>query len=160
MITINGTGFVPTSRVRWKGSNRTTTFYSPTQVTANINASDIASGGTAAVTVNNPTPGGGTSNSQAFTVTNPVPSITSLSPNSATAGEAQFTLEVSGNGFVPTSRVRWNGSNRTTTFISPTQLTAIIQRSDIATPKTASVTVYNATPGGGTSNAVAFAVTQ
>jgi uncharacterized protein (TIGR03437 family) len=63
---------------------------------------------------------------------NPIPAPTSLIPNSATAGGAAFTLTVNGTNFVSGSIVRWNGSNRTTTFVSSTQLTAQIPASDIA----------------------------
>jgi hypothetical protein len=48
--------------------------------------------------------------------------------------------------------VQWNGSPRTTTFVSRSRLTAIVLASDIATPHAASVTVVNPNPGGGTSN--------
>src|SRR5216683_791054 len=53
------------------------------------------------------------------------------------------------------SVVNWNGSPRATTFVSSAQLTAQISAADIATTGTASVTVFNPTPGGGMSN-VAF----
>ena len=48
-------------------------------------------------------PGGGTGN-------NPVPSITSLNPSSATAGGPAFTLTVNGSGFISSSVVNFNGS--------------------------------------------------
>jgi hypothetical protein len=56
--------------------------------------------------------------------------------------------------------VRWNGSNRTTTYVGAAQLKASITAADIATAGTASVTVYNATPGGGTSSAATFTITN
>src|SRR5205823_3263599 len=110
--TVNGTGLVNGSVVRWNGANRTTTFVSATQAQASISAADIAIAGTAQVTVFNPTPGGGTSANSAFSInaSNPVPSITSLSPASATAGAAAFTLTVNGTGFVSGSVVNWNGA--------------------------------------------------
>jgi hypothetical protein len=110
------------------------------------------------VTVFNPTPGGGTSNALTFTINNPVPALSSLSPNSATAGGPGLTLTVNGSKFVSTSVVRWNGSNRTTTFVSSTQVKASILASDIAKAGTAQVTVFNPTPGGGTSNALTFTI--
>jgi len=70
-LTVNGTGFVTGAVVNWNGSARTTTFVSSSQVTATITAGDIASAGTAVVTVTNPTPGGGKSNTEYFQVTNP-----------------------------------------------------------------------------------------
>src|SRR6202521_3195045 len=63
---------------------------------------------------------------------NSAPTISSLSPNSATAGGAAFTLTVNGTGFVSGSTVQWNGSSRVTTFVSATQLTAGITVADIA----------------------------
>ena len=82
---------------------------------------------------------------------NPVPSSYSLSPANAIAGGPAFTLTVSGNGFVQGSTVQWNGSSRTTTYSSVTQLTAAISAADIATTGTANVSVVNPAPGGGTS---------
>jgi hypothetical protein len=61
---------------------------------------------------------------------------------------------VNGTGFVAGSVVDWNGSARATTFVSGSKLTASILASDIALASTASVTVVNPTPGGGTSNVV------
>jgi hypothetical protein len=89
---------------------------------------------------------------------NPLPTITSLSPASATAGGSAFTLTVNGTNFVGASTVRWNGSNRATTYVSKTQLTANISAADIATAGTASVTVFNSASGGGTSNAMTFSI--
>ncbi|RJQ14561.1 hypothetical protein C4553_00605 [Candidatus Parcubacteria bacterium] len=95
-----------------------------------------------------------------LTVNNPAPSITSLNPSNAIAGSGGFTLTVNGNNFVNGSVVRWNGSNRTTTFVNQNQLTAIINAADIASPGTFPVTVFNAAPGGGTSNSVNLTVSQ
>jgi len=86
------------------------------------------------------------------------PAITSLSPTSTTLGGAAFPLTVSGSNFVPGSVVRWNGSDRPTTFVSSSQLTAQISASDIVTTGTATVTVFNPGSSGGTSNASNFAI--
>lgn len=161
-LTINGTGFVSGAIVRWDGQNRTTNFVSSTQLTAQILAGDIAGVGTAAVTVSNPTPGGGISSSLSFSITspgNPVPTITAISPTTVVAGSAGFTLTVTGTGFISTSKVNLNGTERTTTYVGPTQLTAAISAADIATAATLQVTVTTPTPGGGTSTALPLAVT-
>lgn len=110
---------------------------------------------------NNPNHGEEKVSTNSFTVSaanNPVPVLTTLSPTSATAGGAAFTLTVNGTGFVTGSVVRWNGVNRTTTVVSATQLTASIPATDIATAGTASVSVFNPTPGGGTSSALTLTV--
>ncbi|MBI3671823.1 hypothetical protein HY249_03445, partial [Candidatus Azambacteria bacterium] len=157
-LTVNGTNFVSDSTARFNGSNRTTTFVSSTQLTASIPASDLLTAGTFNIDVVNATPGGGTSNSQTFTVNNPVPTTTSISPNSKTVGDSGFTLTVNGSLFVSSSVARFNGSNRTTTFINSTQLTATIPASDLTSVGTFPITVFNTTPGGGTSNSQTFTV--
>ena len=100
----------------------------------------------------NPTPGGGTSNAVQFVVGNPLPIITGLNPSSAIPNGPAFTLTVNGTGFIASSMVRWKGVDRTTHYVNSTQLTADIAAADIVAAGTASVTVFNPTPGGGTSN--------
>jgi len=65
-LTVNGTGFVSGATVNWNGSARTTTFVKSSQVTASITAADVATAGTANVTVVNP--GGVASNIAHFQV--------------------------------------------------------------------------------------------
>ena len=85
------------------------------------------------------------------------PTLASLSPSSASAGSAAFTLTVNGSGFVSGATVRWNGLNRTTTFVSAAQLTASIPASDLVTAGTAQITALN--PGSSESNALSFSIT-
>ena len=272
-LTVNGSGFVSSSQVRVNGSARTTSFMSANTLTAAIPASDIASAGSLAISVLNPSPGGGTSNNVTLTVTapastpaltvngssspitvaggstitvgvsggpgnvsdwvmivaagapemtwgpqymylsgtrtrpatgmtsatlsflaptaggnfefrfyandgwtrlatspvvtvtasgssNPVPTISSLSPSSRTAGSGAFTLTVNGTGFVNGSEVRVDGASRTTTFVSATQLTAAIPAGDVASVGSKTITVFSPTPGGGSSNTATLAVTS
>ncbi|MDQ3060367.1 MAG: IPT/TIG domain-containing protein [Pseudomonadota bacterium] len=164
-LAVTGTNFVNGASVRWNGSNRPTTFVSATQLTAAIPASDIAAAGTAQVSVFNPAPGGGASLSLAFAINaptqnNPAPVLSSIAPASAEAGGPAFTLTATGSGFVAASKVHWNGTARTTTFVSATQLSAQIAASDIAAAGTAQVTVVTPTPGGGTSVQKAFTITS
>ncbi len=158
-LTVNGTGFVSTSVVKFNGAAKTTTFVSATQLTAAITAADIATAGTATVIVTNPAPSG-TSNALSFTINNAVPTIGSLSPSSAVAGSAAFTLTVNGLGFVSGATVNFNGVPRATTFVSNTQITAAILASDIATTGTANVTVTNPAPTPGPSGAQLFTITS
>ncbi len=89
---------------------------------------------------------------------NPKPTITSLSPASATHGGAGFTLTVSGTNYINSSVVNWAGSPRTTTYVSATEVTATINAADIAKAGSYKVTVTNPAPGGGTSAASTFTV--
>ncbi len=149
-LTVTGQHFVKSSVVQWNSAARVTQFGSETQLTADLAATDVVAG-SQRVTVMTPTPGGGTSGPLTLSVVNPAPVLTALTPNSATAGEGSVTVMLSGAGFVNASVVQWNGAPRPAAFIDPTQLSLTIPPSDLATPDTASITVFNATPGGGTS---------
>jgi hypothetical protein len=156
VMTVNGTNFVSQSIVRLEGSTRSTTFINATQLTAIIPANDLTTAGAFDITVFNPTPGGGISNAQTFTVSpvgNPLPVLSGISPASKTVGDAQFMMTVTGSNFVSGARVRFNGSERSTTFIDGTQLTATIPASDLTTAGMFEITVLNPPPGGGISNA-------
>ncbi len=156
-LTATGANFVNSSTVQVNGSNRSTTFVNSTQLTATLTATDLSVAGSLSITVN--TPSGGTSGALTFTVNNTAPSLASISPTTIAAGGGAFTLTVNGGNFVDGSVVQVNGSGRTTTFVSNSQLTATILASDIASPGTLSITVANA-PGGGTSAAVTLTVTN
>ena len=93
-----------------------------------------------------------------YTFNNAVPTTTSLSPVLYKAGGTAFTLTVNGTGFVSGSVVRWNGADRTTAYVSSTQLMAEITATDVAAQGTALVSVSNPAPGGGTSSTQAFTV--
>lgn len=60
-LRVNGTGFVIGSIVKVNGVARTTTFINPTRIEATVTAAEVATAGTATITVFTPTPGGGTS---------------------------------------------------------------------------------------------------
>ena len=244
-LTIDGSGFDAFSIAQWNGSPRPTTVVSASRLIVSIAAADVASVGTALVSVSTPAPGGGTSSALSFTIDppatltpsptrvapgadvtvtlangfggatdwlalaaasapdnaylqqtpvgagvtsrtwtvtmpttpgtyefrlfvndvrkatsatvtvdralTPAPVASSLSPDSVVAGGSAFTLAVHGSQFVPWSVVRWNGANRTTTFVSSTELQAAIDAADIATAGMAQVSVLTPAPGGGAS---------
>jgi subtilisin len=164
-LIVTGSKFAPNSVVRWKNSPRPTKYVSATQLRATISKTDIAAAGTAAVTVFNPAPAGGTSAAATFTITPaataPAPKISTISPTSRPAGSTQFTLIVKSatNTFVKRSVIRWSGVAKTTTYVSPTELRAVISAADIANAGSKIVSVFTSAPGGGTSNAVKFSVT-
>jgi hypothetical protein len=161
-LVATGSAFMAESQLQWNGASRTTTFNSATQLSASISAADIAAVAVAQVAVFTPAPGGGTSAQLPFTIVapNPVPTATTLVPNTAVEGSAAFTLTVNGTGFVAGAEVRWNGAARATTFVSATQVTAAIPASDVAAIAVAQVTVFNPAPGGGLSGQLAFSITS
>lgn len=79
-----------------------------------------------------------------------------LVPSSVQPGHKAFTLTVHGTQFAAGSTVKWNGSPRKTTFVSSSEVRAMITAVDVAKAATASVTVVN--PGGGRSNIVLLQV--
>lgn len=96
---------------------------------------------------------------------NPVPTTTSITPTAIVAGTNSFILTVNGSQFIPGAVVQWNGSTRTTTVVSPTQVTAVIGILDVFAVGTATVTVFNPatgfnpSPDGGVSNGQTFTIT-
>jgi hypothetical protein len=160
LLTVTGSNFVASSTVKWNGVALAGSYVDAAHLTATVPASDLASAGTASVTVVNPSPGGGTSNALSFTIntSNPAPSIASLSPSSAAVGGAAFSLTVTGSNFVAASTVNWNGAALAGSFVDASHLTAMVPASDLVTAGTASITVINPAPGGGTSNALNFTI--
>lgn len=71
------------------------------------------------------------------------PILTSLSPNSATAGAATLTMTVNGSNFESDAEVLWNGSPIATVFVNSTQVTASINSSLLTTAGTRTVQVRN-----------------
>ena len=158
LLTVVGSGFVDGAAVLWDGTDRPTTFVSASEVDATIDASDLAAGKTVQVTVRNP--GGGISNALAFSVDNPGPTLSSLSTTNVSGGGAAFTLTVLGSNFVPSSVVRWAGSDRTTTYIGSSELQAAIPASDLAAGGDVQVTVFNPAPAGGLTSALTLHVSS
>ncbi len=78
----------------------------------------------------------------------PAPSVTSLSPSSATAGGDEFVLTVNGDDFRHNSVVVWNGFSVATAFVNSDQLVASIPAKDIEQPGTVLVYVFNPPSGG------------
>jgi uncharacterized protein (TIGR03437 family) len=140
--------------VLWNGSALSTSYVSGNQLSAALPANLIAAQGSASVNVQNP--GGLASNALTFTINAAAPSLSSLSPNSATTGGPAFTLTANGSGFLPSSTVLWNGSALSTSYVSGNQLSAAVPANLIAAQGSASVTVQN--PGGLASSALTFTV--
>jgi len=142
-------GFQTNTVVEWNGQKLVSTYVDTVTMTATVPANLVAKVGTAYVNTYTPQSGtgmNGLSNSIAFLVygtPNPVPVVTSVSPNTAVAcgsscGNASVKITIAGSDFLPTST---NGAS-TVTFtgvstkgvetainvssITPTQIDALI----------------------------------
>ncbi len=91
---------------------------------------------------------------------NPVPFVNQpLLPSSVAPGSGTFAIAVNGTGFARGATVQWNGTPLATTYISSSQLSAIVPASEVAVIGTATIVVSN--PGTVTaSNFVYFPVAQ
>jgi trimeric autotransporter adhesin len=152
-VVINGSGFISSSSVQWGSAAHASTLLSGSQIQVSLSTSEVASAGTSNVTVTNPAPGGGTSSAVTFSVNNPAPVVSLISPAAIQVGSSSTTITVTGTGFVSNSVVNVNGAARVTTFKSSTQLTAALLAADFQATGNPAVTVTNPTPGGGTSTA-------
>jgi hypothetical protein len=92
--------------VNWNAVPLATTFVSSSRLTATVPAANVATSGTASVTVLNPSPGGGVSNIVFFVVSSPASSLTftQLPPNLAIAQPLQphglITADFNGDGIL------------------------------------------------------------
>ncbi len=94
--------------------------------------------------------------------------ISFLSPRDIPAGTPQFTLTLTGAGFVAKTKVQWNGQNLVTTVPTDSSgnvfgnvVTAVVPAALIATPGTASVNTINPASGAGQnglSNPITFII--
>ncbi len=84
-----------------------------------------------------------------------------LSPSQTSAGGPQFTLILTGAGFVAKTKVQWNGKSLDTTVPTGNTVTAVVPAALIATPGTAAVNTLNPASGAGQnglSNIITFII--
>jgi trimeric autotransporter adhesin len=92
---------------------------------------------------------------------NLTPTVTSISPTSATAGSPSFTLTLTGTNFLANTTVTWQTANSvqtplSATFVNSTTLTAVVPSSLVSDPSSDSVFVTN--PGAQISKSLSFSV--
>jgi hypothetical protein len=160
LVTITGLNFVGGTVVVMNGQTIQTNLVSSNVVTADFDTPETAVVGKNYLVVQNPAPGGGTSNKEAFTVSNPVPAITSLSPAAVVVNSPATQVTVTGTGFNSTSVAYFGATAVPTTLVASTELTISLNVFQLSATGTTPITVVNSAPGGGTSNAAPFTVTN
>ena len=159
-ITVTGTNFVSgtnASVVMWGSTPLATTYVSATQVTATVTSTVLATtaGSPISVTVVN---GSATPASSGIDFTVSGPTITLMSPTSAAAGGASFTLTVAGSNFNSTSVVYWNATALATVgSTTSAQITATVTNALLASAGSQTITVQNGSAAA-TSNTGTFTV--
>jgi outer membrane protein assembly factor BamB len=91
MLTVLGAGFSDTSKVSWNGSARPTSLVSTNELVAQITAADIASLGTASVTVQDPNSSVGTTPAQTLTISAVSIDAVAFQMNPAHTGTVNFS---------------------------------------------------------------------
>jgi hypothetical protein len=152
-LTVNGQWFDALDNVALNGSVQGTMVLSPTQMLSTIPSAMLTSPGSISVQVVGT---GRASNTATFTVNNAAPTISSLSLTSRAQYTGSFTLTINGANFTNAAQPRFNGVNMATTFVSSTQITAVVTLNMLANAGTFAVTVVDA---GGTSGGSNFTVT-
>jgi hypothetical protein len=100
---------------------------------------------------------GSVTNNLVLQVTNPVPTVSSISPTSITVGNGEFSLTVTGTNFISGSVINFGNTSLTPIGTqSATSLVVEVPTSAIATAAVINVSVTNPTPGGGTSGTETF----
>lgn len=90
---------------------------------------------------------------------NPVPFLNQpLVPTAVSPGSSNFTLLLSGTGFVHGTGIDFDNTGVSATFVDSEHLSVTIPAANVATARTAAVSVINPPPGGGKSNVVFFQV--
>ncbi len=153
-FTVNGNGFTASSIVNFAAGGvttpLTTSCATATTCTTTIPSAQLLNGALAQITV---TDTGKTTNAVPFTVLNPVPGITSISPTTAVAGSSGLTLIVNGSNFLAGGTlVQFNTiplPANAVTVTNSTTLTVQVPAANLATPQTVSVDTFNPQPGGG-----------
>ncbi len=123
-----------------------------TQITANITISSATTAGTRTVTVTNSPPGGGSAVlTDAFTVQNLAPTLTSINPAAGARGQT-MNVALTGTNFgtgITSASFGVGVTVNSLTVNTPTSATANITIAPSAVVAARSVTVTNAPPGGG-----------
>lgn len=89
---------------------------------------------------------------------NPLPNLNSISPSTIYVGSDGFTMILSGENFISSTKVIFGDYDLSTTFLSSSELQAAVPKSYISNSGIFKVSVVNPAPGGGTSNVTIFSV--
>ncbi len=110
LVTVTGQNFVPASVVRWNSQSRDTTYLDQNHLAVKLSGADLSGQGQYLVTVFNPGPGGGYSNSVVFSLGQQGPSAsygTTTSASTSAGTVLAANASKSGFGFFPSTFTGW-----------------------------------------------------
>jgi RHS repeat-associated protein len=154
-LSIKGSKLMGESRARFDQNELSTLFEDNYNLKAIVPSEELLYPRNVPVTVSNPSPGGGLSNSLIFKVINPVPWVESITPSIVALNRPPAAIRVRGKNFLSNSTINLNGKNLKTRFISSILLEADLDLTSIKIPAKYPVIVINPVPVSLTSN-IAF----
>jgi DNA-binding beta-propeller fold protein YncE len=157
-LRVSGERFITSSSVLFGLYTLNPLFADNNTLDTTVPSALISKAGIYPVTVTNPIPSGGTSNSSGFTVNNPVPLISTIDPSQAMAGTQGLIVNVFGTGFADDTTVFIKGIERSYTPVSRTKLTVSLTPADLQTGGYIEIKASNPAPGGGNSNKAIFTI--
>lgn len=158
MLTLSGHGFVSSSRARWNGADRVTSFQSSTTLTVQLLPADLVNAYSGTVVVFNGPPAGGTSGALEIPIGFPKPSLTSATPSKAVVGDPDVDLTLTGANFMTVTSVRMGTIPLAVTFVGSTQLKVQVPAALLGVGGVKQLTAFNPPPGGGGSAPLSFTV--
>ncbi len=158
-LRIEGKNFLQQSLTRFNEDRVPSRFISNQTLKAEIARDKLLKPGDVPVTVTNPPPGGGVSNTYIFKVYNPAPVLDSVSPEEIPAGQ-KVKIRLRGRNFFNGSRVNFNGINLKTSFISSILLEAEVPETLTGRSGKYPIVVINPSPGSFTSNAMMLTISE
>jgi hypothetical protein len=157
-LTVNGTGFASTTVLQVGGVSLATTYVSSTQLRAFVGPQLLGQGGLLKVTALNVSPTVGPSNELTVSLFNPIPGVTSISPNTVEVrldpNSLPLQLTVNGFGFSKDALVVVGSSEVPTEYRSSTQLIGSVPQKLLEKAEIVTVSVKNPPPTLGTSEAM------
>ncbi len=159
-LSIKGSRFIKDSVTRFNLKELNTLFEDNSNLKAVVPSEELFAPGYVPISIINPLPGGGISNSLIFRIINPVPQVESITPDTVATTSPAINLQIRGKHFLPNSTIDLNGKNLKTKFISSILLEAMTDLTDIQAPAKYPVTVINPMPISLTSNVVFLTVVE
>jgi len=157
-IHIDGDKFITSSITYFNDLSLNTTFTDNKHIQATIPKEMFLKANFFPVTVTNPQPEGGVSNSIDFTVNNPIPSITVLEPAIVEAGTQNLILNIYGTGFFNDTEIYFGRLKQIATYIGNTNLQIELTSEDLKTKGSYEIMAHNLPPGGGNSNKIPLTI--
>jgi IPT/TIG domain-containing protein/ZU5 domain-containing protein len=154
-ITISGSGFTPSTSVLVNGTAASAIFVNKTTMTITVVASDIV---TRLISVSNPVPGGGISNTLALTITSqPSLTLSSVIPSSGVKGTS-VAVTLTGTNFSSGASVAVSGTGVTVGSVNVVGAVSITTTFNIDAGAAAGEHCVTVTTPAGTSPCAAFNV--